>query len=244
MLQNIKYLSLIGMSMLLSSCLGVRITNSANNKTKEYKVNSAFHGIETAATADVEYIESDSVKVEIKAPDGAFDLVTVEVKDGVLVISQKDVNRSNHSNFDKYTVKAKVSAPGIDYLSTTGTGDIKAQFVTGDKIELLTYGTGDIDIQILQCDEVTFNSYGTGDIEILNLSANNAITETSGTGDIEIKEISATDLKATTSGTGDITIKTGNIGKAWFSVSGTGEIDARGTKINMPHTDNEERVRF
>lgn len=244
MIHNIKYFSLVGISMLLSSCLGVRITNSADNKTKEYKVNSAFHGIETTATADVKYIKGDSVKVEIKTTDKAFELITVEVKDGVLKIGSKDTKESKVGEFDKYTVKAVVTAPNIDYLNTSGTGDIDADNVTGDKIKLLTYGTGDINIQILKCEEVTFNSYGTGDIEIGNLSANNAIAETSGTGDIEIKVVSATVLRATTSGTGDITFRTGNIGTAWFSASGTGEIDARGTKINIPHIDNEESVSF
>ena len=239
-----KYIGIItcavGTAMLLNSCLGVKVSTASKNVTKDFSIAAPFHAIETWATANVEYTMGDEVKLEITAPDELMQYIIVEEEDGVLKIGHDNLNLKRQLKIGKYNITARVTAPAIDCLKTTGTGDIKADYIKVEKAELLSYGTGDIEVKNLEAGNATLGTYGTGDIEIDGISVKTAEAQTAGTGDIEIKKINASNLRVSTSGTGDITIGGGQVVEGWFSVGGTGDIEAKGLKVENPHIEGDK----
>lgn len=222
------------LSISFSNCLGVKISNPADNLTTVVKVDAPFHGIETTGTADIEYIPGDAIKIEISAPEEIMPNITVKVEKGVLKIGQKESTFTNR-NIGKYAISARVTAPGIDCFKTYGTGDMKVEYITGKKLKFYTYGTGNINTENVECDEAYFKTYGTGDINIDKLNITTGELETAGTGDIKIKMINATDLKANTSGTGDIDLMGGHIIEGSFKATGTGDIEAKKVSVDKKH---------
>ena len=232
--------SAVSIAMLLNSCLGVKISTASKDVTKNYSIAAPFHAIETWATANVEYTVGDEVKLEITAPEEIMQYMIVEEEDGVLKIGHDNFNLKKQLKIGKYNITARVTAPAIDCLKTTGTGDIKADYVKGEKAELLSYGTGEIEVKSLEGGNAILGTYGTGDIEIDGISVKTAEAQTAGTGDIEIKKINASNLRASTSGTGDITIRGGQVAEGWFSAGGTGDIEAKGLKVGNPHIEGDK----
>lgn len=231
--QIIKTAAFVVIGLTFTNCFGINFSSPKNNPKKEFSVKQGFNAIETTGTADIIYTEGEEIKLKISAPKEAFDVITVKVENGVLKIGHDDKKMRNRSSMvNKYSITAYITAPAIKRFATYGTGDIIAERLSGDTIQLQTYGTGDIEISNIEFTFAEMSSYGTGDIEVRNATGKFVKAETQGTGDIEIDKIEVKMLDAITTGTGDISIHSGKIEEGDLSASGTGDIEANGVSIN------------
>lgn len=217
----------------------IRVTTSDDNLTKRVVIDRGFHGIQTMSTADIEYTQSDSVSVTVNAPEAVINEISVDIKDGILIVSEKDREKpsvGNRNVINKFNITVKISAPDVNYFSSLGTGDITAQSLKGDSLSFSTRGTGDIEIANIEAHYVNAVTDGTGDIEIKKLRCDKAELYTRGTGDIEVNDIKTTDVISSTKGTGDISFKKGSIKSAVLFKSGTGDLEYKGVKIERLET--------
>ena len=218
-------LTFVGFS--LSSC-GKIITIKSDKDNIEHKldVRGSFDAIESKGVTDVKYVDGP-LSVVLSAPEEIIDEISVEVKDGSLVVGMKHEGPLN----GRFHSCLTVSAPGVTKFYSYGTGDFEMANLTGKDIVFETYGTGDFEAVSVKCADFKLISAGTGDADIRTLSADFADMSTSGTGDFEIGTIQAGRLKITAGGTGDVEIKSGRVNQADLFNSSTGDIDLRGVSI-------------
>lgn len=218
----------------LSSCGKIiTIKSKKDNVVHKLNITGTFDAIETNGITDVKYIDGP-LSVVLSAPEEIIDDISVELKDGRLVVGMK---RELHLN-GRYNILLTVSAPGVSKFYSYGTGDFEIDNLKGKDIVIETCGTGDFDAVSVECSVFTLKSTGTGDAGIKTLSADFADLGTSGTGGFEIGAIKAGKLKVTTSGTGDVEIKSGWAGKAELCNSSTGDIDLRGVSLESVDRDD------
>ena len=211
-----------------------------NAKTREV---GTFHGIKVSGAIELIFSQGPETVVAISATD-VEDAEKIEtyVRDGILYIEMKD--RKNWWNDQWNTMgkklKAYVSAPDIQSVSSAGSGGIQIiGALKTEDLKLKVSGSGNIagiiDVENLElvqsgssnirlsgtATKAEFKCSGSGNIRSPDLSVDYCEISMSGSGNSEItveKEISAS-----VSGSGNIRYK-GNGQITEMSVSGSGKI--------------------
>jgi len=154
-----------------------------------------FDSVSLAGASDVDVGVGGEQKVVVHADDNLLEVITTEVEDGTLVVSQTE-------SFDSAArTRVEVTVPSLEALLLGGAGDLT---VDGDGIERLAVkltGAGTL--------------RGSGSAGRLDLLL-------SGAGHIELESLAADDVNATLSGAGNIVV---NVTRALDAkVSGVGTI--------------------
>lgn len=180
-----------------------------------------FKCIATQSNVDIIYTQGDEFKVTVKGNENAISEYVMEVTPEGTFIA-----KSNSSLNSLPTIQAYITAPTIESIELTGSGDIDIREVANvEDLSVLNTGSGDIYIHDLTCNSLTVKGEGSGDIKFGKLAAEQINGSTIGSGDIDFKHASCTgNATLQTAGSGDIDgdIKAVNISA---ESQGSGDID-------------------
>lgn len=230
-----KFLELVlAATSLFTATSCVAVTNEKDTRiTWEVPV-EAFASIYNNVSYDIQYVQSDSYGVTVKAPKELRDYVKIYVKSGTLVVTQKFSFKSLST---RYGVSVKVRAPKLNSVKLTGSGDFTADNIKSDELKVMTSGSGDINIGKLACSgDASFATFGSGDIRIGsgNISIDAQIAgflslRSTGSGDIKAKVSGARDAEIRSTGSGDISCDIKASGVVSATTTGSGDIWLSGT---------------
>jgi hypothetical protein len=180
-MKTIKILSIsIILVLFITSCDRYGTTTvigSGDVETMEVSL-ADFTGVSVTGTCDVDIQIGDIQSVELSAQSQILDVMTYEVKDGILNIGFKRGTTVENSK----EISADIVVPALSYIAVTGAGDFK---LDGAKQEFL-------DIYIT----------GTGDVNAFNLEVDDCMVKISGAGMCELNVIESLDVQI--SGVGNI----------------------------------------
>lgn len=169
-----------------------------------------FSAIESWASVDIEFFQSDTFRVQIEGNEKAIKSYKFEVVNDTTdgESSAKLVatwNKDLYSN-DVPTVRLHVYAPTINAIDVEGSGDIDLRdSIDVDQLNILINGSGDVDVRTLDCNELNIAINGSGDVSIRKLFAIRLNTDIEGSGDTYIrKAFLDEDADLETNGSGDI----------------------------------------
>jgi hypothetical protein len=210
-----RYLPLVVAFAAACSAAGA---DPAPGASEQRKVDS-FHGIDIVGTLEVEARVDRTTRVEVFAdPADLLSRITTTVKNGVLVLGTGKGKLPAHSR-----LRAVISAPALDTLSISGTGDMRVTNLAGGTLDVSIGGTGALQLTG-KVNELRLSVGGTGEIRAKDLIAASAVIDMGGTGDATVHATESVDARI--SGTGAIRIH-GRPPTIRKSVSGTGVIDVR-----------------
>jgi hypothetical protein len=139
----------------------------------------AFSGVTLAGAADVSAGVGGEPRVVVHADDNLLSIITTEVEDGMLVVSQSEP-------FVPVTPPlVEVTAPSLDTLRLSGAGDLTVEGHDLARLDVSLTGAGAL--------------RGSGSVERLDLML-------SGAGDVELEGLVAADVSAVLSGAGNIAV--------------------------------------
>ncbi len=178
-----------------------KIVASDNFITKDYPVD-VFRSIRTDIPCDVTYTDGEPF-LSISAPDNVLEYVSVEDRNGELVLSLPKASLK----FKKMKeIRVTVSSPMLSGLTINGAGDFDAPSgIVTDSFNAVVSGAADMDIEGLKCD-------GLAKIVV------------NGAGDIDLGKVECGSLKVEINGAGDCNVA-GHAGDAVFTVNGAGDVD-------------------
>ena len=180
-MKPIKILSIsIILVLFITSCDRYGTTTvigSGDVETMEVSL-ADFTGVSVTGTCDVDIQIGDIQSVELSAQSQILDVMTYEVKDGILNIGFKRGTTVKESK----EISAYIVVPAVSYIAVTGAGNFK---LDGAKQEFL-------DIYIT----------GTGNVNAFNLEVDDCMVKISGAGMCELNVIESLDVQI--SGVGDI----------------------------------------
>lgn len=207
-----------------------RITPSKNYVTKKVNVGS-FNAISTSSSVDVIYTQSSGGQdVEIYAPDNLVDYIDVRVEGGVLKVGFKSP-RNNFSINGKHKKEVRVSAPAVNSLKASSSGDIiiKNGLKTSGKVTVKASSSGDVTGSIISCDDFAATANSSGDVILEKVSCTNFSADASSSGDVSVKNLNAANVSADASSSGDV-ILVGICENASYRASSSGDVKAKGMK--------------
>ena len=190
---------------------------------------SGFEGIKVAGSADVTYVQDLlETSVVLRTDENLLDCYSVEVKEGILVIS----NVKGKMPMPKVGVLLTVHSPAVNSIKISGSGDCSIPHtlaIPGD----FTYkvsGSGDLSANVIVCKNLETGISGSGDISIKSVTAQSTKVSISGSGDADLGCNGAGDIDVRISGSGDVRLH-GIAHSLNTKISGSGDIDTRNLRL-------------
>ena len=161
----VSTLMAVTLMLVSATACAERITPSKNYVTKKVNVGS-FNAISTSSSVDVIYTQSSGGQdVEIYAPDNLVNYIDVRVEGGVLKVGFKSP-RNNFSINGKHKKEVRVSAPAVNSLKASSSGDIiiKNGLKTSGKVTVKASSSGDVTGSTISCDDFAATANSSGDV--------------------------------------------------------------------------------
>lgn len=197
-------------AVLLSGCAA----GDDGPKTTQDRTVAEFTRVTTNGPADVRIRVGPSQRVRVVAGEKAIADVHTEVRDGALEVSFD----RQHSG----EVVVEVDVPSLTAIDTSGSGDVIADGVDADALDVRADGSGDLDVTgVVQ--RLAVDRKGSGDLDLHHLSAREARADLKGSGDAEFWVEDHFDVRA--DGSGDVHYR----GDATVTkhLTGSGDFDHR-----------------
>lgn len=223
-------LMVAGLLLVSVTACGEGIVPSKNYVTKKVDVGS-FDAISTSSSVDVIYTQSSgSRNVEVYAPDNLVDYIDVRVDGGVLKVGFK-APRNNFSIRGKHKKEVRVSAPAVNGLKASSSGDIilKNGLKTNGKVIVKATSSGDVKGRSISCDDFTAIANSSGDVVLEKVACTNFSADASSSGDVSVKHVDASSVSAHASSSGDVVL-VGTCENASYKASSSGDVKAKGLK--------------
>jgi hypothetical protein len=197
----------------LNDCNPNAVHGSGISKTETRNV-ASFSKIELSGSPDVEVTVGPAVSVSVTGDDNVLPLIETTVSGDTLSIDSK----SSYST--SLGVKVKITAPTIEGVSVSGSGDIRVTGLKGDAMDTGITGSGNVDLSGA-VERLKAHITGSGDLRAGDLAAKNVHVTVTGSGDATVR--ATEELEGSVTGSGDIHY-TGNPPQVRKNVVGSGDI--------------------
>lgn len=158
---------------------------------------SDFSGVSVTGTCEVDITIGDSWSVEFHAQPQILEVMTANVRSGILKIGfDPDYNVKTSAE-----ISATIIVPALDFVSITGAGNFNISGEKQSRLDIDITGAGDIDAFDMEVDDCNININGTGNC---NVKVNNMLdVHISGVGNVFY--MGQPELTTDISGVGNVT---------------------------------------
>lgn len=186
---------------------------------------SGFTGIVLNGSGNLRITQGDAESLTITAEQKVLDVITTEVRGGVLHIGRKRGSSVRTREEIRFDVTLRV----LERLGMSGSGDAYAERLEGDELKVTISGSSDIELGEVLVDDLRITISGSGDVELAELDANSFEASISGSGEIEVSGRS--DIQTVSvSGSGDHMAENLESREVTATVVGSGQIEIWATE--------------
>jgi putative autotransporter adhesin-like protein len=213
-----KLALLLLFSLLAAGCHGVRFNNlqgSGKRETQKRQI-ASFTSISTEGAFSIEIVCQKDLSLEVEGDDNILPLVTSEVSNNVLRLS----NNGGYSTNEP--VKFRISVPNLEGLTVQGAGNINIKGMNNDKFEIDADGAPTINVSG-STKMVDIHSNGAGKINTYSLNAARAVVNSNGATEVELDVDEQLDV--TVNGPSSVTYKGDPVVNK--NVNGPGKVERR-----------------
>ena len=222
--------------VLLTGCI------TAEGQTTEVRTFSGIDGVALLGSGDVSITLGDKEEITIHAPAELIPYLLTENKDGTLQIGKRKKGWKNFIRFNDH-VHYDLIVKQISDISVSGSGDIDAEKLSGEKCSVKVSGSGNIEVDQINSNSVKVTVSGSGDVDIDNLSADILGVSINGSGDIDI-DGKTDELEGTISGSGDFTGNELKSEKVSINIYGSGNANVYATESLDVHVSGSGDVTY
>ena len=228
-MQKVTALAILGAAAGLSACVGSneeRHEAEGPAQDRSYQL-AGFDRIEVAGSYDVDVRTGAAQSVRATGPQKALDRMTVEVRDGKLLIHPKQERRSwGFGNFHTGHVRLQVTVPRLSGAEVAGSGDVRVDRVAGDSFEGHVAGSGGIDVGQVEVRQLKLGIAGSGNATAGGGRADNVELSVAGSGDIRAGNVVSRTAAVSVTGSGDVAVQAADT--AAVQIAGSGDVNLTG----------------
>lgn len=191
------------------------------NVQRQARELGAFSGVALSLPGKVEIRSGGREGITIEADANLLPLIETVVENGTLKIRGKD-----HMTPKTRNLKFVVQAREVERLSVAGSGDIDADAVRGERIQLDIGGSGDIKVGKAEGGRIGADVSGSGDLKVEDGSVRSLSVSIAGSGDVDLGHVRSDDAKVNIAGSGDAKVWARN--DLNVSVAGSGDVEYYG----------------
>jgi hypothetical protein len=193
-------------------------TTSAEAATQNYSVTD-FSKIRISGPFDVHVHVGGSPSAHATGPKDALDRLSIEQNGDTLVVKTLPGGWGGWPTGSHGPVVVEVSAPDLNAVSVTGSGDVTVDRMHGDAVDLALSGSGSLDIGTIDVGAVSAVMTGSGDMSLTG-KARTANAMLTGSGDLKAAGLLADDAQAKLVGSGDLSLGARHLVKVVLAGSG------------------------
>ena len=172
--------------------------------------------------AEVEITQEDQHMLRLRGKEKYLDLEPFYLRGNTLHLGRSESGKSISR------VQYKVSAPMLERIKLSGSGDVYVRPLEAGDIDITVEGSGDIMIHELEAQDVNLSVAGSGTIQLAKATLGKLDLVVSGSGGIDLGTLTAAEIDATINGSGDIrAAEEGQAGQLSANLMGSGDIDVR-----------------
>ncbi len=195
-----KVIFIIFVSVTVNACniiSGNEVNGNGNIRTEKRNTGN-FNGVRASGSIDVEIAKGDNYSVSVEDDDNILPYIVTEVSGGTL-----DVHYKDNTSIGNDHAKVYVTAPSIDKLYTSGSGDISTQDILKNSghMEIDVSGSGDVKASV-EAPSIKANISGSGTIELKG-QTKDFDCSASGSGDINCKDLKSENTTVKIVGSGN-----------------------------------------
>jgi len=176
---------------------------TANGQTTEVRTFSGIDGVALLGSGDVSIKLGEKEEITIHARADLIPYLLTENIDGTLQIGERKKGWKIFRHINE-NVHYDLIVKELAHISVSGSGDIDAEKLSGEKCSVKVSGSGKIEVNQINSNSAKVTVSGSGDVDIDNLSADILGVTINGSGDIDI-DGKADELDVTIGGSGDFT---------------------------------------
>ena len=184
------------------------------------RVVGAFNSVEFSGVGDVTVSLGSEPSLEVRAPENLLGVLHTRVEGDTLKIGT-----SRRVGFSGGRVSYRVVTPSLERISLSGSGDVRAEAMAGDDLEIELSGSGDLYVDELRADDLEVDLSGEGDVQLSGEVTEQTVS-LSGVGDYRACALSSETAEVEVSGVGDALLWATRTLDA--EVSGVGSVRYRG----------------
>lgn len=180
--------------LLFNGCFRGSVWGNGNRVTVERSVDS-FSNIRSDFVGDVYITQGAEQKVSITGDSNLLEIITLDVRDGLLIID----STKNYTISRRLLIE--ITVPDLDSVTVKGVSDIEMVNFETEQLILTTDGVGSIEASG-RVENLTATVHGVGDLELKDLISQNVTAVVKGVGSIDVYADKTMDLRV--DGVGDI----------------------------------------
>jgi len=195
----------------------------------------SFYGVSNATSADVEVLLGNFDRVRVRGEGNLLPYVRTRVENGTLRI----YTDRNVTLRPTLPLVVEVDARYIEWLSSSGSGDMSAPVLDAEWLEVTLSGSGDVLLDDLLADTLVIEHSGSGDV----LSSGDVLRHRirmSGSGAVEARNLDALRVEAQLSGSGSATVRARD--RLDARISGSGSVRYYGSPTVIQDVTGSGRV--
>jgi len=217
------------MALLTVTACNATVVNGSGDLISETREVSGFDSIDLDGSGEVIITQVGGETLKVETDDNVMEYIETEVRDGTLHLGFKQ-------GINLIDVTQLVFTVGVDDLtgvSVSGSGDVEAEQLTTDQLELKVSGSGDVQIVDLTADELMVDISGSGDVNLAGQATIQDIS-ISGSGKYHAGDLASQSANIDISGSGNATV--------WASERLNSEVSGSGTVnyYGQPAVDSSE----
>lgn len=184
-----------------AAAIALLLSAPASAAEKRYGLTS-FEKIEVTADYIVEVTTRAPVSAVATGSSDALDRVTLETRDGRLVIGERRYAGDEQSGKPRGPVTIRINAANLKSAILVGGGSLAIDKLGGDRVDIFLRGPGRLTVGKLTADRLSVVLIGNGTMTLAG-TAKTAQATLSGAGALDAGALTADELTTDSEGTGD-----------------------------------------
>ncbi len=181
-----------------------------------------FTKVSSVGPDNIVFTKGDDFSIRAEGDDETIERLRYKLTDGNLKIGRlKEKGWSGKG--DAATVF--VSAPSLNALALAGSGDIKADKMSGDSAKISIAGSGDVSVEKVKTDSLKGSIAGSGNLKLAG-KAKAMKVSIAGSGDVSGKKMKVDTASISIAGSGNVELSSD--GSVDAKVMGSGDIRVHG----------------
>ena len=177
------------------------LPGAATAAEKRYGLTS-FETIEVGTDVDVEVVSRAPVGAVATGSADALDRLTLETRDGRLVIGEKKYAGDENRRTPPGPVTIRINAANLRAATLAGAGSLKIDRLKGARVTIGLRGPGRVSVDAIDADRLSVAMIGNGTMTLAGKAKQGQMT-LSGAGVVDAGRLSVDDLVSDSEGAGD-----------------------------------------
>jgi hypothetical protein len=191
------------------------------NIQRQARETGQFTGVALSLPGKVEVRSGAKEGVTVETDANLLPLIDTVVENGTLKIRAR-----NHVNLRTRNLTFVVQARELERLAVAGAGDIDADALRGDRMQLKVGGSGNIKVRKVEGAMIDVDVSGSGDLEVGDGSVRSMSVSIAGSGDVDMKRVRSDEARVDIAGSGGASVWARN--DLGVSIAGSGDVDYYG----------------